>query len=51
MTDSDATDAMVSVLFDPEPETWGLRGDPYLWRSLDTWRDRLFPLLAERWGQ
>ncbi|MFD5633658.1 hypothetical protein ACFWJM_05870 [Streptomyces sp. NPDC127077] len=92
-------------LFDPEPERWGLRGDPYLWRalrahlsdadvltsvdevvsrlraafselvgldlagdrqpsvyraeyahggmssgmiSLDTWRERLMPLLAER---
>ena len=21
-------------IFDPEPETWGLRGDPYLWRAL-----------------
>jgi hypothetical protein len=24
----------MSVLFDPEPQTWGLRGDPYLWRAL-----------------
>jgi hypothetical protein len=24
----------VSTLFDPEPQTWGLRGDPYLWRAL-----------------
>jgi hypothetical protein len=24
----------VSALFDPEPRTWGLRGDPYLWRAL-----------------
>jgi hypothetical protein len=24
----------VSALFDPEPKTWGLRGDPYLWRAL-----------------
>ena len=24
----------VSDLFDPEPPTWGLRGDPYLWRAL-----------------
>ena len=24
----------VGVLFDPEPRTWGLRGDPYLWRAL-----------------
>jgi hypothetical protein len=24
----------LSVLFDPEPNTWGLRGDPYLWRAM-----------------
>ncbi len=24
----------VAALFDLEPETWGLRGDPYLWRAL-----------------
>ena len=24
----------VSDLFGPEPETWGLRGDPHLWRAL-----------------
>jgi hypothetical protein len=24
----------VSALFDPEPRTWGLRGDPSLWRAL-----------------
>jgi hypothetical protein len=24
----------MAALFDPEPETWGLRGDPYLWRAL-----------------
>jgi hypothetical protein len=24
----------LSALFDPEPESWGLRGDPYLWRAL-----------------
>jgi hypothetical protein len=24
----------VSDLFEPEPETWGLRGDPHLWRAL-----------------
>jgi hypothetical protein len=28
----------LSVLFDPEPERWGLRGDPHLWRAL---RERL----------
>jgi len=24
----------VADLFDPEPEQWGLRGDPYLWREM-----------------
>ena len=24
----------VSALFDPEPRTWGLRGDPSLWQAL-----------------
>lgn len=24
----------VSALFDPEPRTWGLRGDPHLWRAM-----------------
>jgi len=24
----------MAELFDPEPQTWGLRGDPYLWRAL-----------------
>jgi hypothetical protein len=28
----------VSALFDPEPQTWGLRGDPHLWQAL---RERL----------
>ncbi|MFE3560181.1 hypothetical protein ACFXKW_35780 [Streptomyces sp. NPDC059193] len=28
----------MACLFDPEPERWGLRGDPYLWRAL---RDHL----------
>ncbi|MFE4959623.1 hypothetical protein ACFRCW_37970 [Streptomyces sp. NPDC056653] len=33
-------DAAVKMadLFDPEPEQWGLRGDPYVWRDL---RDHL----------
>ncbi len=30
--------AKVSALFYPEPRTWGLRGDPHLWRAL---RDQL----------
>jgi hypothetical protein len=24
----------LSALFDPEPASWGLRGDPHLWRAL-----------------
>lgn len=24
----------MSVLFDPEPEQWGLRGDPHVWRGM-----------------
>ena len=24
----------VADLFDPEPEQWGLRGDPHLWREM-----------------
>lgn len=24
----------IADLFDPEPEHWGLRGDPYLWREM-----------------
>jgi hypothetical protein len=24
----------LSALFDPEPQVWGLRGDPHLWRAL-----------------
>lgn len=24
----------LSVIFDPEPESWGFRGDPYFWRYL-----------------
>jgi len=34
MTDADPVPARVSALFDPEPERWGLRGDPSLWRAL-----------------
>ncbi len=26
----------IADLFDPEPEQWGLRGDPYLWREMKT---------------
>ena len=38
MAHADAAAAKMADLFDPEPETWGLRGDPYLWRAL---RDHL----------
>ncbi|MFF9785556.1 hypothetical protein [Streptomyces nigrescens] len=105
MTRDEAIVPKMAELFDPEPERWGLRGDPHVWRalrghlsrtdvpasvdeavsllrvafselvgvepvtnaetsvyreqfahggmssgmvSLDTWRDRLLPLLAER---
>ena len=34
MTRDDSAIAMVADLFDPEPSTWGLRGDPYVWRAL-----------------
>ena len=30
----DAAAAKLADLFDPEPRTWGLRGDPYLWQAL-----------------
>lgn len=30
----DAAAAKMAALFDPEPQTWGLRGDPHLWRAL-----------------
>src|SRR5664280_3329911 len=29
-----ANNETIAVLFDPEPELWGLRGDPYAWRAL-----------------
>lgn len=25
----------VSIIFKPKPNTWGLRGDPYLWDELE----------------
>jgi len=34
MAHEDAAVAEMAGLFDPEPETRGLRGDPYLWRAL-----------------
>jgi hypothetical protein len=38
MARHDAAVVKVADLFDPEPEQWGLRGDPYVWRAL---RDHL----------
>jgi hypothetical protein len=38
MTDDCTVPAKMSALFEPEPRTWGLRGDPWLWRAL---RDQL----------
>ena len=34
MTGSERPAMRVSALFDPEPQTWGLRGDPFLWQAL-----------------
>jgi hypothetical protein len=34
MAHKDTAVTKMAGLFDPEPETWGLRGDPYLWRAL-----------------
>lgn len=34
MAHEDAAAATMASLFDPEPATWGLRGDPHLWRAL-----------------
>jgi hypothetical protein len=34
MARDDAAVMKMADLFDPEPRTWGLRGDPYLWQAL-----------------
>jgi hypothetical protein len=34
MTSDERQPMRVSALFGPEPQTWGLRGDPHLWRAL-----------------
>lgn len=34
MTSDERPAVPMSALFDPEPTTWGLRGDPHLWRAL-----------------
>jgi hypothetical protein len=36
MVNDDAGAVKMADLFTPEPERWGLRGDPYLWRALRT---------------
>jgi hypothetical protein len=37
-----------SALFDPEPQAWGLRGDPHLWRALRVHlADQDFPATAD----
>jgi hypothetical protein len=34
----------MSALFDPEPQQWGLRGDPHVWRTMrDLLRDVVQP--------
>ncbi|MFF8601471.1 hypothetical protein ACF065_22390 [Streptomyces sp. NPDC015232] len=38
----------MSQLFDPEPDRWGLRGDPHVWRALrETLSDTNVPASAE----
>jgi hypothetical protein len=34
MAHKGAAPAKMASLFDAEPQTWGLRGDPHLWRAL-----------------
>jgi molybdenum cofactor cytidylyltransferase len=34
MSESESETKTIARLFDPEPVTWGLRGDPWLWRAL-----------------
>lgn len=34
MAHDDARVATMADLFHPEPQQWGFRGDPYLWRAL-----------------
>ncbi len=34
MAHDEAAAMKMADLFDPEPRTWGLRGDPYLWQAL-----------------
>ena len=36
MIDEFAPVGTIADLFEPEPAAWGLRGDPYVWRSLRT---------------
>jgi hypothetical protein len=36
MIDDLAPVGTIADLFDPEPATWGLRGDPFVWRSMRT---------------
>jgi hypothetical protein len=34
MIDGPAPVGTIADLFEPEPATWGLRGDPYVWRAM-----------------
>ena len=39
---------MLGSLFDPEPEHWGFRGDPHLWRRMrEFFRDTTLPASRE----
>lgn len=48
MIDGHAPVGTIGDLFDPEPATWGLRGDPYVWRSLRTMLAKRVLPTAER---
>lgn len=34
--DEDKCGPVIGNLFDPEPDSWGLRGDPFLWRQMQS---------------
>jgi len=48
MIDAPAPVGTIADLFEPEPATWGLRGDPYLWRSMRTMLAKRVLPTAER---
>ena len=48
MIDELAPVGSIADLFEPEPAAWGLRGDPYVWRSLRTMLAKQMLPTAER---